>query len=217
MGMNSVTKLNQLTPGMSREEVIQVLGQQPKSTQMKDDSMMLKFTLHENWKGFVPYYMVFDAKTQKLVSWYADEAEYEKNQARMAETFKPLLESGGGASGASGPDDASLKQWIAGEYYSYVSSRERKLILCENGKFSYESEASYSANRNTDGTTDWGAVSRSGNTGTWTIQGTQEQGTITLTYSSGKSEVLKFRPAGEKGVFMFNAIKYAFVKRAICP
>jgi len=216
MGMNSVTKLNQLSPGMTQEEVIKVLGQQPKSTQLKGEAWILKFSLHENWKGFVPYYMVFDAETKKLVSWYADETEYEKNQARLAETFKPLLESGGGAGGAGGPDDTNLKQWIAGEYYSYVGSTERTLILCENGKFSYASEASYSGTRNSDGTTDWGAASRSGNAGSWTINGSKEEGTVTLKYSSGKTGSMKYRPSGETNVMLFDGIKFAFVKKAIC-
>jgi hypothetical protein len=216
MGMNSVTKLNRLTPGMTQEEVTTILGQ-PKSSELKGDDWILKYTLHQNWKGWVPYNITFDSKTKKLVSWQADETEYEKIQARMAETVKPLLSSDGGTAGVTGPDDPSLKTWIAGEYYSYIGSTERKLILCENGKFSYTSEASYSGNQNSDGTTDWGAASRSGKTGTWTIQGSKQEGTIKLSYSNGKNETIKYRPSGETNVMFFSDIKFAFVKRAECP
>jgi hypothetical protein len=216
IGLNSVVKLKQFSPGMSQEEVIKILGE-PKSSQLKGNELILKYTLHENWKGYVPHYIIFNAKTKKLVSWYADENEFQKGQERLAETLKPLLSTGGGTTTAGGPDDLSMKQWIAGEYYSYVGSTERKLILCENGKFSFISESSYSGNRGSDGTTDWGAASRSGKTGTWTIQGTKQQGTITLTYTNGKSNTVKYRPTGETNVMKFDDIIFSFVKKAECP
>ena len=58
IGMNTVTKLDQLSPGMDSAQVAAVLGE-PKSSQMRGDQVVLKYTLHQNWKGFVPYYFQF--------------------------------------------------------------------------------------------------------------------------------------------------------------
>ena len=105
MGMNSVQKLNRLSPGMSSEEVQAILGE-PKSSEVQGDKWILKYTLHENWKGFVPYYVVFNKDTRTLESWYADEEEYQRSQARMAETLKPLLEGQAGGGAAAPPRSA---------------------------------------------------------------------------------------------------------------
>ena len=160
-GFNSVQKLNQITPGMSSEEVIQILGQ-PNSSQMTDDKWVLKYSLHEKWKGNVPYYMVFNKESKQLETWYENEAEYQRNQAQMEQMLKPLLESQGGGAAPAGPNDPDLQKWITGNYYSFSSSAvvsassERSLTLCVNGKFRISSESSYSSNRNSDGTTNWG-------------------------------------------------------------
>ena len=37
--------------------------------------------------------MVFDKKTAKLTSWYADEAEYQQNQLMWMETFQAFQEA----------------------------------------------------------------------------------------------------------------------------
>ena len=90
MGMNSVQKLNSLSPGMTVEEVKAILGEQY-STQLSEDALILKFTLHENWKGFVPYYFTFDKESDKLVSWQADEAEYHRKSRMVILSMYPLL------------------------------------------------------------------------------------------------------------------------------
>ena len=84
---NNVEKTNQLVPGMSHKEVLSILGK-PKSSQFIGDKAILKYSLHQEWKGFVPYYVVFDKKTAKLISWYADEAEYQQNQQMWMQVFE---------------------------------------------------------------------------------------------------------------------------------
>ena len=89
---NNVEKTNQLTPGMSHKDVLNLLGK-PKSSQFVGDKVILKYSLHQEWKGFVPYYMVFNKKTARLVSWYADEAEYQRNQLMWMQTFQAFEEA----------------------------------------------------------------------------------------------------------------------------
>ncbi|OQY06194.1 MAG: hypothetical protein B6I22_06040 [Desulfobacteraceae bacterium 4572_123] len=89
---NNIEKTNQLSPGMSHKEVLGILGK-PKSTQFVGDKVTLKYSLHQEWKGFVPYYLVFDKKTARLVSWYADEAEYQRNQMMWMQTLQAFQEA----------------------------------------------------------------------------------------------------------------------------
>ena len=87
-GLNSIQKTNRLSPGMNPSEVKAVLGD-PGQTQFVSDKWVWKYSLHEVWKGYVPYYLVFTRKDQKLESWYADEAEYQRQQQLWLQAFPP--------------------------------------------------------------------------------------------------------------------------------
>ena len=217
MGMNSVQKLNRLSPGMSSEEVQAILGE-PKSSEVQGDKWILKYTLHENWKGFVPYYVVFNKDTRTLESWYADEEEYQRSQARMAETLKPLLEgpAGGGAAAPAGPNDPDLQRWITGNYYSFSSSAvvsaasERSFVLCADGRFRITGEFSASS-------ADWGAASQGGGTGRWTISGDRGSGTITLTYGNGTTKSVRYQVDSQaEQTMFFDQVKFAYAGVANC-
>jgi len=84
---NTVEKTAQLRPGMTHEDVVKLLGK-PKSVQFTGDKVMLKYSLHEYWKGWVPYYVIFNKGTGKLIEWYADEAEYQRKQAMWMSVFQ---------------------------------------------------------------------------------------------------------------------------------
>ena len=99
---------------MSSEEVIQILGQ-PNSSQMTDDKWVLKYSLHEKWKGNVPYYMVFNKESKQLETWYENEAEYQRNQAQMEQMLKPLLESQGGGAASGRPERSRPAEMDHGE------------------------------------------------------------------------------------------------------
>ena len=217
MGMNSVQKLNQLEPGMSTEQVQAVLGE-PKSTEMKGDKLVVKYTLHENWKGFVPYYMVFNKDTRVLETWYEDEAEYQRNQAQMAQMMQPLLEAsgGGGAAAAAGPNDPDLQRWITGNYYSFTSSAvvtsgtERSLTLCVDGRFRMAGEFGASG-------AGWGAASQSGGGGRWGISGDRQAGTISLSFDGGSTRNVRYQvdsPAEQ--TMLFDGVKFAYAGVANC-
>jgi hypothetical protein len=85
----SVSKTNQLMPGMSAYQVKEILGE-PSQTQYIADKWVWKYSLHEYWKGWVPYYLVFGKETQKLDSWYADEAEYRQQQQLWLQAIPPI-------------------------------------------------------------------------------------------------------------------------------
>ncbi len=218
MGMNSVQKLNQLAPGMTSEQVQEILGE-PKSSELTTDKWVLKYSLHENWKGFVPYYVVFDKDTRRLESWYADEEEYQRNQEQLGETFKPLLEgqSQGGGATPVGPNDPELQGWITGTYYSFSSSAvvsassERSFTLCVNGQFRISGE--FHANESGS----WGAASQGGNAGAWTISGNRQSGTITLSYSDGSTKTMQYSVASAQEQTMnFDGIQFAYAGVANC-
>ena len=77
--VGSVSKTNQLSLGMTPTEVRAVLGE-PSQTLFVSDKWVWKYSLHEPWKGFIPYYMVFNRDSRYLEQWYADEAEYTRQQ-----------------------------------------------------------------------------------------------------------------------------------------
>jgi hypothetical protein len=219
MGMNSVEKLNQLSPGMSSDQVQEVLGE-PSSSQMTGDKWVLKYTLHENWKGFVPYYFVFDEDTRTLESWYEDEEEYQRNQAAMGEAFEPVLagQSQGGNAAPAGPNDPDLQGWITGTYYYFSSSMvvsaasERSLVLCADGRFRTSGEFSASGTNAA-----WGAASQGENGGRWTISGDRQAGTITLTFGSGTTQSVRYQVDSQaEQTMFFNQTKFAYAGVAEC-
>ena len=78
-GIVKVSKTNELMPGMNPNDVKIILGE-PSQTQFVANKWVWKYKLHEPWKSFVPYYLVFSKENFKLQEWYADEAEYHRQQ-----------------------------------------------------------------------------------------------------------------------------------------
>jgi outer membrane protein assembly factor BamE (lipoprotein component of BamABCDE complex) len=85
-GLGSISKTNQLTPGMKPAEVKAVLGD-PAQTEFASDKWVWKYTLHQPFKGFVPYYLVFARDSQALQGWYANEEEYMQQQQLWMQAF----------------------------------------------------------------------------------------------------------------------------------
>jgi len=88
---------------------------------------------------------------------------------------------------------------LAGRYeFIYVSpaggySREAKITLCSDGRFSKGGEMSGSGKLGYEAPTNWGAATSHNNGGTWSSQGDATQGTIILNYSNGQSETLRYQ------------------------
>ncbi len=87
-GLGSISKTNQLIPGMSPNEVKILLGE-PSQSQFVAEKWVWKYSLHEYWKGFVPYYLVFSKDNPTLRQWYADEAEYLRQQQLWLQAMPP--------------------------------------------------------------------------------------------------------------------------------
>lgn len=83
-----VSSTNQLSPGMSTAQVQTILGG-PSQTQFIADKWIWKYSLHQPWKGFIPYYLVFASESQTLEGWFADEAEYARQQQLWLQAFPP--------------------------------------------------------------------------------------------------------------------------------
>ncbi len=105
---NTVEKTNQLRPGMMHEDVVKMLGK-PKSVQFVGDKVVLKYSLHEYWKGWVPYYIIFEKRTGQLREWYADEEEYQRNQTMWMSVFQEFekQQQAGGQGAAQGDSGGS--------------------------------------------------------------------------------------------------------------
>ena len=87
-GCATVSQTNSLQPGMQPEQARAILGE-PSQTQFVADKWIWKYRLHQMYKGFVPYYLIFDAKTHQLQAWYADEAEYMRQQQLWLQALPP--------------------------------------------------------------------------------------------------------------------------------
>lgn len=84
--LGSVSKTRSLAPDMNAEDVRKLLGE-PTRTELSANKWVWRYALHQYWKGWVPYYLIFDASTQTLETWYADEREYLRNQQLWLQAF----------------------------------------------------------------------------------------------------------------------------------
>ncbi len=91
--------------------------------------------------------------------------------------------------------DPELAKRFAGKWYSFSSSvtgggSESQMALCENGNYYENYESGYYGS---DETSAWGNASSSGSDGTWSIEGTVQQGTITIKYSNGSTSTVQYQ------------------------
>ncbi|MBE0618204.1 MAG: hypothetical protein IH608_09805, partial [Proteobacteria bacterium] len=100
-----------------------------------------------------------------------------------------------------------LQQQIAGVWWGYAGSPERKLGLCPGGAYREFRESSYSGSSSDslgNQTMAWGTASQGGGSGTWTISGDTQSGTIHVTYANGSTNALRYRQIGDPGCLDFN-------------
>jgi hypothetical protein len=112
-----------------------------------------------------------------------------------------------GAPGAAGGGSASLMQAMAANYWGYSGSTETRLALCPDGTFYDFSESGYSGSSYDSGgnqTMSWGNASQASGKGSWTIEGDEERGTITLYYSGGNQQSVQYQPGAERGCYYFG-------------
>jgi hypothetical protein len=190
---------------------------------MEEDRWIVRWNLQEMWKGYVPYDMVFNPKDQTLISWSANEEDFERKQEQLKEVVTVVEEASNEQSGnasATGPNDAQLMQQFSGLYYSFsavgggqTGGTERKVSLCPDGTFREYSETGYSADAGTANA--WGSASQGGNTGTWRIVGNMNKGTITTVSADGKATEYPFSRCGSDCVYFGNT-KFALAGPPQC-
>lgn len=99
--LGTVSRLNDLHQGMTAEQVKDVLGD-PSGVQLINGMPVWRYSLHEYFVGWVPYYLLFTNDNQ-LVAWQANMNEYYANQQLMMSAYQSLQQSarpaGGGQTG----------------------------------------------------------------------------------------------------------------------
>jgi hypothetical protein len=133
-----------------------------------------------------------------------DYAGYQTKQAESGKKGNAVPSPGGGA------NNSELAQQIAGVWWGYSGSTERKIGLCPNGSYQDYSESSYSGSSYDslgNQTMAWGTAGQKGGSGTWTIQGDYQQGTIFVRYNNGNEVSIRYEQCGERGCLLFNGNK----------
>lgn len=228
MALNSVELTNQLRPGMSYDEVVEILGT-PKSSKMDEDNWIARWNLQEMWKGYIPYDFVFNPEDQTLISWSENKKAFDEKQEQLklisdaVEEAAKESEANNNSSDASTPNitnDPELMKKFAAYYYSFSGggygssgSSERKVTLCPNGRYISSSESSYSGGAGTSGA--WGTANQGGGDGSWKISGTMDKGIIVMTSNSGKSTTYNYTRCGSDCVYFGNN-KFAVAGVANC-
>ena len=227
-GLGTADKTAQLRQGMKYEEVEALLGK-PESSRTVKGQQIVRWNLHEYWKGWVPYDMVFDARKKTLVSWSANEKEFQAGQQKWAGMLGASGSASGGtktqspqgAAAAPGASDAGLMRQMSATYYSFSSAgvgysggTERRVVLCPDGRYHSGSESGYSGGAGTAGA--WGSASQRKGQGTWRIVGNTQRGTLTTISSDGTPTEYPYRSCGQ-GCYYFGNTKFAVEGPARCP
>ena len=108
--------------------------------------------------------------------------------------------------------DAGLAGQFSGKYYSFTGGStlsggggsESQIAFCPDGSYFESYESGYY------GSGQWGQAGQSRASGKWSIQGTIESGTITITYANGKQETVEYQTTGERGCYKFGGRLYCY-------
>ena len=168
-GFDSVKKTTELRQGMTYREVVQLLGE-PETSELKNKSLVATFWLHQSWRGNVPYALVFDPSKKTLLSWSENSEKFAASQKMLSQITASLPQTGGaaGTEAPTGPNDPNLQRQIAGIWWGYSGSTERRIGLCPDGSYRDYTESSYSgqsSNQYGNQTMAWGSGSQSGGAG----------------------------------------------------
>ena len=222
IALNSAQKTSELRPGMHYDEVVELLGK-PRSSQMNQEAWVVRWNLQEMWKGYVPYDMAFDPKSQELLFWSANEEEFQRRQEELKQLVDVIEQSNAGTgagAAATGPNDSQLMKQFAGKYYNFsavgggqTGGTERQIMLCPDCSYREASETGYSQVAGTAGA--WGSASQGGNRGTWRITGNMNEGTITTVSPGGQATNYKFSRCGNDCVYFGNT-KFAYAGPPDC-
>ncbi len=112
-----------------------------------------------------------------------------------------------GGAAPAGPNDPRLARQIAGVWWGYAGSTERRIGLCPGGVYREFTESGYSGT-STDQygnqTMAWGSASQGGGAGSWTVTGNADGGTIHVSYANGDTATIRFRRINDPGCLSFE-------------
>jgi len=125
----------------------------------------------------------------------------------------------GAMKGTSAPGkpggDPALVQALAGKYWGYSGTSsysggggtETRMAFCMDGSYHDSSESSYygsTQDQYGDENMVWGAANQSAGSGSWSVQGTPAEGTITISYHDGSEGTIEYRAGDEAGTYYFD-------------
>ncbi|MBN1847399.1 MAG: hypothetical protein JW932_02310 [Deltaproteobacteria bacterium] len=145
---------------------------------------------------------------QTLVITFPD--GYQMPFARVSGEISPSSPSVQSVPGQGSVDSNELARQIAGIWWGYTGSTERKIGLCPGGIYHDYTESSYSGGSSDslgNPSMSWGAAGQSGGAGTWRIQGDYQQGLIFVQYNNGNQTTIQYQQCGETGCLLFNGNK----------
>jgi len=123
---------------------------------------------------------------------YGKEAKAMDNQARGAASAKPVN------------NNQTLANQIAGVWWGYAGSTERRIGLCPGGAYRDYTESSYSGGSYSNQGVSWGSASQHGGQGSWSIQGDTQSGVISVRYNNGDTASLNYRQINDPGCLDVN-------------
>ncbi len=91
---------------------------------------------------------------------------------------------------------------FAGTWWSATKNTETHVTLTPDGLYFENYESSYSGTTTDqygDADMSWGTANQQNAQGTWTVQGTREQGTITISLQNGDQRTINYRVHVENG------------------
>lgn len=91
-GLNAAARVQQLRTGMTPVEVRALLGN-PTGVRSAPAAEQWTYSLHANWKGWVPHVLVFTGNPAVLRSWWADEEKFRRDQAELERRWAPVVEA----------------------------------------------------------------------------------------------------------------------------
>lgn len=98
--------------------------------------------------------------------------------------------------------NTALIQHFAGTWWNATTNTETNVTLMADGRYFENYTASYSGSSNDqygNQTMAWGAAGDDQALGRWTVQGTREQGQLTIAYQNGNRRVIEYRVHIENG------------------
>lgn len=102
---------------------------------------------------------------------------------------------------------SDIMNQLAGSWTTTTTNTQTWITFRPDGTFSDQYESSYSGNFDNQyggNEGNWGAYNQQNASGTWTVNGTREQGIITVIYNNGQQRNVEYRVHMEKGQTYWN-------------